>query len=173
MTTSERYKIDPEFREKIKKKNRERYQNNKAYRERNKKKLKERRKCPEYVRKENAKKREYASMPSSKARHNLSCAKRRGVIANNIKLTTEQAENMLDIYNISQALNEAARGAGAENTARAVNTKYSFAVDHILPLQPEYVTFKGIKQRPYIGLHAPWNLQIIDALDNLSKLNRA
>ncbi len=90
-----------------------------------------------------------------------------------IKQTQRQLDQLSTIYYNAQALNEAARGAGAENTAKAVNTKYSFAVDHILPLQPEYVIFKGIKLRPYIGLHAPWNLQIIDALDNLSKLNRA
>ena len=173
MTRKERYKTDPEFREKIKKENRERYQNNKAYRESNKKKLKERRECPEYVRKEKAKKRETSALPESKAKENLRKAKRRGALRNNITLTPGQSEELLDIYNTAQALNEAARGVGVIKTACARNTKYAFAVDHILPLQPEYVIFNGVKQRPYVGLHAPWNMQIIDALDNLSKLNRA
>jgi len=173
MTARERYKTDPEYREKIQKKNRERYQNNKAYRESNKKKLQERRECPEYVCKENAQKAEYRVRPSSKARHNLRAAKRRGALRDNIELTPEQAESMLDVYNTAQALNEAARGAGVIGGAGSRRGKYSFAVDHIRPLQPEYVIFNGVKQRPYIGLHAPWNMQIIDALDNLSKLNRA
>ena len=173
MTAKERYKTDPEYRERVKKENRERYQNNKAYRERSRAQRRVHRLDPEYREKEKRQQKLTAALPESKARHNLRSAKRRGALRNNIELTPEQAECMLDIYNTAQALNEASRGAGAENTARAVNTKYSFAVDHILPLQPEYVIFNGVKQRPYIGLHAPWNLQIIDALENLSKLNRA
>ena len=98
MTTKERYKTDPEFREKIKKKNRERYQNNKAYRENSKEQQRVRRLDPEYVRKEKAKKRETSALPESKAKENLRRAKRRGALRNNIKLTPEQSEELLDIY---------------------------------------------------------------------------
>ena len=173
MTEKERYKTDPEYREKIKKKNRERYQNNKAYRERSREQQRIRRLDPDYRKNEDLKRKIYDKKPTSKAKQAARSGRYRKNVKENIKLNASQRDQLCTIYYNAQALNEAARGAGAENAARAVNTKYSFAVDHILPLQPEYVIFKGIKQRPYIGLHAPWNLQIIDALDNLSKLNRA
>jgi hypothetical protein len=172
MTAKERYKTDPVYRERIQRRNRERYQNNKEYRERNKEKLRERRACPEYTKRERQIKAAYSRRPEIRAAKAASGGKRRAAVRENIKLTPEQQEELKSIYYHSSAINEAARGAGAENMAKAVGVKYAFAVDHIMPLRPNKVEFNGKLRRPYIGLHAPWNLQIIDALDNLSKRNK-
>ena len=77
-----------------------------------------------------------------------------------------------EIYELRRQLNEAASGAGmygkgANNSAK----RYAFAVDHIMPLNPAPILFNGTWQRPYSGLHAPQNLQILEASENLSKKN--
>jgi hypothetical protein len=61
------------------------------------------------------------------------------------------AEHKADIRRIYRA--------AADLTAA---TGESYHVDHIVPLQGENVS----------GLHVPWNLQVLRAIDNLKKSNR-
>ena len=76
-----------------------------------------------------------------------------------------------EIYELRIQLNEAAAGAGVYGRGANNTKRYSFAVDHILPLNPAPILFNGTWQRPYSGLHAPQNLQILEASENMSKSN--
>lgn len=76
-----------------------------------------------------------------------------------------------EIYELRIQLNEAAAGAGMYGKGANNTKRYSFVVDHILPLNPAPINFNGTIQRPYSGLHAPQNLQILEASENLSKSN--
>jgi hypothetical protein len=90
-------------------------------------------------------------------------AKRRGDLKNNMKLTADTLAALKDVYHTRDALTLAARSAGSLE---------DYHVDHIMPLLPSLINFNGTQQRPYTGLHAPWNLQILEAKENISKSNR-
>jgi hypothetical protein len=68
-------------------------------------------------------------------------------------LSEHHRGKIIDIYNVRDELNLCALSAGAIDT---------FHVDHIMPL----------KHKKFSGLHAPWNLAIIPARDNMRKGNR-
>tara|TARA_R110000764_G_C10909318_1_gene372520 strand:- start:82 stop:804 length:723 start_codon:yes stop_codon:yes gene_type:complete len=78
-----------------------------------------------------------------------------------------------EIYSLRRQLNEAAVGAGMYGKGANNYKRYAFAVDHVMPLKPSKIKFKGKWRRPYMGLHTPWNLQILEAAENMSKSNRA
>ena len=88
------------------------------------------------------------------------------------KLPTYLKEDVDEIYSLRRQLNEAAMGAGMYGKGANIHKRYAFAVDHIMPLKPSKIKFKGKWRRPYMGLHTPWNLQILEAAENISKSNR-
>ena len=89
-------------------------------------------------------------------------AKRRSTENNNMALTDDVLKAIKDIYHTRDDLTLAARAAGSSAC---------YHVDHIYPLRPAPIDFNGSLQRPYTGLHAPWNLQILEASENISKSN--
>ena len=85
------------------------------------------------------------------------------VLAKNAKYRDKQRTNihlhpaakvaLHSIYKLREELTLAARSAGSSDT---------FHVDHVLPLQHSL----------FSGLHAPWNLQILEASQNIRKSNK-
>ena len=90
-------------------------------------------------------------------------AKRRKNLKNNIKLHKDAMDALRDVYHTRDAVTLAARSAGSSEC---------FHVDHIMPLKPAIIHFNGTMQRPFTGLHAHWNLQILEAKENISKSNK-
>lgn len=122
----------------------------KEYRENNPEKVKEIRK-------------RYSEDPENKAKMNAASAKRRKTLNNNIALPKDAMDALRDVYHTRDALTLAARSVGSSEC---------FHVDHMMPLQPNQINFNGTTQRPFTGLHAPWNLQILEASENMSKSNK-
>jgi len=77
-----------------------------------------------------------------------------------------------EIYALRRQLNEAAIGAGMYGKGANSAKRYAFAVDHIMPIKPKKIKFKGKWCRPYTGYHVPWNLCIMEASENMSKSNK-
>lgn len=95
-----------------------------------------------------SKNREYKTV--NKSRINAATAKRRAkkLCATPAWLTKEELVEIEELYEIAQAFK--------------LYTGQEYHVDHIVPLQSKIVC----------GLHVPWNLQILEASENLSKHNR-
>ena len=81
----------------------------------------------------------------------------------NIKLHKDAQDALQGVFKLRETLTLCARAAGSSE---------AFHVDHVWPLKPKKVKFRGKRIRPYVGLHAPWNLQILEVSENLSKSNK-
>jgi hypothetical protein len=79
-------------------------------------------------------------------------AKYRALKRGNIKLNSDQKEDICDIYNLCKELSLCSLGAGSID---------KYHVDHIFPLAGENLK----------GLHASWNLQLLTATENCQKRN--
>jgi len=103
----------------------------------------------------------YMNSPEGRAAAAMCRALRRVAMNYKFKLTEEHFDELADIYLDCYALNEAAVGAGMYGRGANGVKRYAFAVDHIQPLINEKLC----------GLHAPWNLQIMEAGENMNKSN--
>jgi hypothetical protein len=104
----------------------------------------------------------YINSPEGRAARAMSNALRRLSINYKFKLTEEHFDELVDIYLDCFAINEAAVGAGMYGRGANGVKRYAFAVDHIQPLINANLC----------GLHAPWNVQIMEAGENMSKSNK-
>lgn len=111
----------------------------------------------------NEARKEEEKSPKGHARRSAAKAKRRKTLNNNIALPKDAMDALRDVYHTRDDLTLAARSVGSSEC---------FHVDHIMPLKPNLIDFNGTIQRPFTGLHAPWNLQILEAKENLSKSNK-
>ena len=100
--------------------------------------------------------------PKGRARQSAAKAKRRKTLNNNIALPKEAMDALRDVYHTRDDLTLAARSVGSSE---------DYHVDHVWPLRPAVIKFMDTWQRPYTGLHAAWNLQILEKSENLSKSN--
>ena len=80
-------------------------------------------------------------------------AKRRKKLKTNIKLHKTASRALHAVYKLRDTLTLCARSAGSSE---------AFHVDHIWPIQHD----------KFCGLHAPWNLQILEASENIRKSNK-
>ena len=114
---------------------------------------------------------EWRQTPEGRAILSSNASKYRTTKGNNIKLPDNLKKEIDEIYELRTQLNEAAAGAGMYGRGANKTKRYSFAVDHIIPVNPAPILFNGAWQRPYSCLQAPWNLQILEASENMSKSN--
>lgn len=87
---------------------------------------------------------------TNRSKFNANSAKRRAakLRATPSWLTKEELQQIEELYEIAQAFK--------------LYTGQEYHVDHIVPLKGENVC----------GLHVPWNLQVLEASENLSKHNK-
>ena len=107
-----------------------------------------------------SRKRAYLKNPELWKAH---ASKRRSKLKNNIKLHKDAQDALQGIYALCETLTLCAQAGGSSE---------AFHVDHVWPILPKKVLFRGKRIRPYVGLHAPWNVQILEASENLSKSNK-
>ncbi len=79
-------------------------------------------------------------------------SKRRKKLKTNIKLHKTAKNALHAVYKLCKTLTLCSKGSGSSE---------AFHVDHIWPITHDR----------FCGLHAPWNLQILEAKENMSKSN--
>ena len=165
--------VTQESLERDKDKSREYDENNKhirrAYRERNKEKIAKRE--AKYYKDNWDKKRKYRegrrehtrksinkNYDNNKAYYAAKRNRRRKHLKQNIRLTKAQREELNEIHALRIELNLAAVGAGMFPEGNNKQNRWAFEVHHTFPIQEN----KDI----YMGLDAPWNLEILSVADH-------
>lgn len=122
----------------------------KNYRETNKKQIAEKQKQYRKTNQEHVAEYNKQYQKNNYAKINAKNAKRRAkkLQATPSWLTHEELQQIEEFYKEAQALK--------------LSTGKEYHVDHIVPLQGDVVC----------GLHVPWNLQVLEALENRSKSNK-